>query len=357
MKTIFAKFSLLFILFSMLLLAGCERPPIEAVQHGYRGTAMDEIYNPRTLAAQAPNNVVPASYPVPADGPKAATAYKNVKVLGNLSTAQFTTFMVSMTSWVSPQQGCAYCHNVENFADDSKYTKVVARRMIQMNQRINSTWQTHVKQTGVTCYTCHRGNNIPQQVWFTAPEQKQGNGWLGNKNGQNTPSQSVGLSSLPYDPFTSFLLKDSMIEVNGDTALRTVNKRNIKDTEKTFGLMIHMSKSLGVNCSYCHNTRAIASWKESPPQRATAWYGIRMAQDINNNFMVPLTAVFPAHRLGPTGDVAKANCATCHQGAYKPLYGVSMLANFPYLRGTDTTTAASISGAANTAVKQFYAIS
>ncbi len=351
MKTIFAKFSLLFILFSMLLLAGCEPPPIEAVQHGYRGTAMDEIYNPRTLAAQAPNNVVPASYPVPADGPKAATAYKNVKVLGNLSTAQFTTFMVSMTSWVSPQQGCAYCHNVENFADDSKYTKVVARRMIQMNQRINSTWQTHVKQTGVTCYTCHRGNNIPQQVWFTAPEQKQGNGWLGNKNGQNTPSQSVGLSSLPYDPFTSFLLKDSMIEVNGDTALRTVNKRNIKDTEKTFGLMIHMSKSLGVNCSYCHNTRAIASWKESPPQRATAWYGIRMAQDINNNFMVPLTAVFPAHRLGPTGDVAKANCATCHQGAYKPLYGVSMLANFPYLRGTDTTTAASISGAANTAVK------
>ncbi|MFZ4055193.1 MAG: photosynthetic reaction center cytochrome PufC [Polynucleobacter sp.] len=351
MKTIFAKFSLLSILFSMLLLAGCERPPIEAVQHGYRGTAMDLIYNPRTLAAQAPDNVVPASYPVPADGPKAATVYKNVKVLGNLSTAQFTAFMVSMTSWVSPQQGCAYCHNVENFADDSKYTKTVSRRMIQMNQRINSNWQTHVKQTGVTCYTCHRGNNIPQQVWFTAPEQKQGNGWLGNKNGQNTPSQSVGLSSLPYDPFTPFLLKDSMIEVNGDTALRTDNKRNIKDTEKTFGLMIHMSKSLGVNCSYCHNTRAIASWKESPPQRATAWYGIRMAQDINNNFMVPLTSVFPAHRLGPTGDVAKANCATCHQGAYKPLYGVSMLANFPYLRGTDTTTAASTSGAANAAVK------
>ena len=351
MKTIFAKFSLPFILFSMLLLAGCERPPIEAVQHGYRGTAMDEIYNPRTLAAQAPNNVVPASYPVPADGPKAATAYKNVKVLGNLSTAQFTTFMVSMTSWVSPQQGCAYCHNVENFADDSKYTKVVARRMIQMNQRINSNWQTHVKQTGVTCYTCHRGNNIPQQVWFTAPEQKQGNGWLGNKDGQNTPSQSVGLSSLPYDPFTPFLLKDGMIRVEGDTALRTDNKRNIKETEKTFGLMIHMSKSLGVNCSYCHNTRAIASWEESPPQRATAWYGIRMARDINNNFMVPLTSVFPAHRLGPTGDVAKANCATCHQGAYKPLYGVSMLANFPYLRGTDTTTAASTSSVANTAVK------
>ena len=52
MKTIYAKFSLLSILFSMLLLVGCERPPIEAVQHGYRGTAMDLIYNPRTLAAK-----------------------------------------------------------------------------------------------------------------------------------------------------------------------------------------------------------------------------------------------------------------------------------------------------------------
>ena len=340
MKRIYAKFSLLLILCSMLLLTGCERPPIEGVQHGYRGTGMDEIYNPRTLAAQAANNVVPASYPVTADGPKAATAYKNVKVLGNLSTAQFTTFMVSMTSWVAPQQGCAYCHNVENFADDSKYTKVVARRMIQMNQRINSDWQTHVKQTGVTCYTCHRGNNIPQQVWFSAPQQKQGNGWLGNKDGQNTPSQSVGLSSLPYDPFTPYLLKDEMIPVGGNTVLRTDNKRNIKETEKTFALMIHMSKSLGVNCTYCHNTRAIASWEESPPQRSTAWYGIRMARDINNNFMVPLTKVFPAHRLGPTGDVAKANCGTCHQGAYKPLYGVSMLTDYPYLRGSGTTTAA-----------------
>jgi hypothetical protein len=26
-------------------LAGCERPPIAAVQTGYRGTAMDQIYN------------------------------------------------------------------------------------------------------------------------------------------------------------------------------------------------------------------------------------------------------------------------------------------------------------------------
>ena len=58
-----------------------------------------------------------------------------------------------------------------------------------------------------------------------------------------------------------------------------------------------------------------------------------MAQDINNNYMETIKGLFPEHRLGPNGDVAKANCATCHQGAYKPLYGVSMLSDYPFLTG------------------------
>ena len=33
------------------LLAGCERPPVDAVQRGYRGTGMDQIYNPRSVSA------------------------------------------------------------------------------------------------------------------------------------------------------------------------------------------------------------------------------------------------------------------------------------------------------------------
>ena len=35
------------------MLSGCERPPIETVQTGYRGTGMEQIYNPRTLIKQA----------------------------------------------------------------------------------------------------------------------------------------------------------------------------------------------------------------------------------------------------------------------------------------------------------------
>jgi photosynthetic reaction center cytochrome c subunit len=321
-------------LFGMLLLTGCERPPMHSVQHGYRGTGMVQVYNPRTLEDQAELNAVPVALPVaPTDGPRAGQVYQNVQVLSNISTAQFGRLMVSMTSWVAPQQGCGYCHNLANFAEDSKYQKVVARRMIQMTQHVNLDWKQHVSTTGVTCYTCHRGNNIPTNVWFTKDPQPTGADFIGDKAGQNEPSEAVGLSSLPNDPFTPFLLGASPIRVNGPTALPSGNVHSIKQTEWTYGLMEHMAGALGVNCTYCHNTHSFQSWEDSPPQRVTAWYGIRMARNLNSQYMLPLTDTFPEHRKGELGDVAKLNCATCHQGAYKPLYGAKMLLDFPELAG------------------------
>ena len=98
--------------------------------------------------------------------------------------------------------------------------------------------------------------------------------------------------------------------------------------------MMHMSQALGVNCNYCHNTRAFRDWAQSPPQRTTAWYGIRMVRDLNNDYLDPLQKVLPANRLGPAlGDAPKVNCATCHNGVYKPLFGVSMAQGFPELSG------------------------
>ena len=64
-----------------------------------------------------------------------------------------------------------------------------------------------------------------------------------------------------------------------------------------------------------------------------AYYGIRMARDLNNAYLGSLDGVFPQNRLGPTGDVPKLNCATCHQGAYKPLYGADILHGYPGLVG------------------------
>jgi photosynthetic reaction center cytochrome c subunit len=78
----------------------------------------------------------------------------------------------------------------------------------------------------------------------------------------------------------------------------------------------------------------------------TAWHGIRMARELNLEFMVPLTTTFPANRLGPGGDVAKVNCATCHQGAHKPLYGAEMAKHHPELLVKAMPAAAAASGVA-----------
>ena len=93
------------------------------------------------------------------------------------------------------------------------------------------------------------------------------------------------------------------------------------------------SQSLGVNCTYCHNTQNFGNWAESTPQRVTAWHGIRMVRDLNTAYLDPLAATLPANRHGPAGDGPKLNCGTCHQGAYKPLYGASQLKEHPELAG------------------------
>jgi photosynthetic reaction center cytochrome c subunit len=243
--------------------------------------------------------------------------------------------MVAITEWVSPEGavpggGCNYCHNPENYAADDVYTKVVSRRMLQMVRHINAEWGSHVGQTGVTCYTCHRGQPVPANVWATAPAPRS-RGMLETATGQNLAAPSVGLSSLPYDPFTPFLLQDNDIRVAGLTALPSGNRDSIKQTEWTYGLMMHFSEGLGANCTFCHNSRAFFDWQEGSPQRVSAWHGIRMLRDVNANYIEPLRTNFPPHRLGPLGDPLKANCATCHQGAHKPLYGAPMLRDWPEL--------------------------
>ncbi len=345
-----------------LLMAGCERPPVDSVQIGYRGTGMEQNYNARILAKNAALNKAPASAePASSEGPRAGQVYQNVKVLGDLSVAEFSRHMAAITEWVAPKEGCAYCHNPANFADDGKYTKIVARRMVQMTQHLNTDWKQHVGAAdgklvehskagpGVTCYTCHRGNPVPAQVWYQPGDRKYAsNSIMGDLAGQNIASQVVNYSSLPNDVFSPYLLGAQDIRVNGNEALRMTgakqNMHTTKQAEHTYGLMVHMSQSLGVNCTYCHNTQSFQSWSNAPPARSTAWYGIRMARDLNVAYLEPLTSTFPANRLGPKGDVAKVNCNTCHQGAFKPLYGAAMAKNHPELLGVVKRAAPATSG-------------
>ena len=314
--------------------AGCERPPVQTQQIGYRGVAMQTVANPRTAAQIAAKQVLPDVVPAAAaeGGPLAGTVYQNVQVLRDLNVAEFARVMVAITAWVAPKdQACNYCHGGTDLANDKLYTKVVARRMLQMVRDINQNWKPHVGATGVTCYTCHRGNAVPSYVWFKDPGPAHPSMMAGNRAGQNAPAPSVGLSSLPLDPFTPYLNGATPIRVVSKSALPTGGGASIKQTEVTYGLMTHMSEALGVNCTYCHNSRSFADWSASTPARVTAWHGLEMVRALNGTYLTPLTATFPPNRLGPTGDAAKVNCTTCHQGVFKPLAGQSMLKDYPEL--------------------------
>ena len=178
---------------------------------------------------------------------------------------------------------------------------------------------------------------MPSGDWFNARGPLESVSLMGHSiTGRNGPSQAAGGSSLPTDPLAKFLVDkgSDSIRVQSTTALRAnAQTASVQDAQRTYVLMMYMSGSLGVNCTYCHNTRALANWAESTPQRVTAWYGIRLVRELNTDYLIPLTSTFPSYRLGLHGDAPKVGCAACHKGAFKPLNGVSPLPDYLALAG------------------------
>nr|WP_286193357.1 photosynthetic reaction center cytochrome PufC [Boseongicola sp. H5] len=315
-----------------------------SMQTGPRGTAM---YVPEFDASLRRGDPTVADFYtdepfVPERGEElAGDIYRNVQVLGGLTDANFNRLMNAMTQWVAPEQGCAYCHGdvaLEEYGEDNLYTKVVARRMIEMTQSINENWDVHVNanaQVGVTCYTCHRGQNVPNNIWFRiSPVNSAMAGWSAN---QNRVTMTSNFTSLPSDYLETYLLDFERIAVH-DLAPRVENLPGdplIQQTERTYAFMNYISNSLGVNCTFCHNSRAFYDGAQVTPQWATASLGIQMVQELNADYLVPLADVYPPERLGPVyGDPPLAACRTCHQGYQRPMEGLNVIHNWPELATT-----------------------
>ncbi len=210
--------------------------------------------------------------------------------------------------------------------------------MIEMTQNINENWDRHVnanKQVGVTCMTCHRGQNVPSDIWFKIdPVNEATAGWPAVQNRATPLSQ---YTSLPSNALEAYLLNYERIGVH-DLESRVKNAPGdplIQQTERTYSLMNYISNSLGRNCVLCHNTRAFYDPEQVTPQWSTASQGIAMVQEINNDYLVPLGDVLPDTRLGPMhGDAPKAACKTCHKGYQQPLQGTNVIKDWPELATT-----------------------
>ena len=186
------------------------------------GSAWSRSRTRATSRPSSPPTSCPSrSEPVEHERHQGVRGLQNVQVLGDLDEAQFTRLMAAITEWVSPEQGCTYCH--------AEGEELRSRRALHQGggpahaaddpapqQR---TGRPMSGPPGVNCYTCHRGQPVPTNIWFTDPGRPHAQGMAGNPAGQNAPAPGVGLASLPYDPFTPFLARASDIRVVSTTAL------------------------------------------------------------------------------------------------------------------------------------------
>ncbi len=335
-------------LFVVAMLAVLGQPfQTDSLQTGPRGTGMEVVKFKSDLAKPDPDiDELLEDEPFYPEGGEelAGDIYENVQVLGGLTDDNFNRLMAAMTRWVAPEEGCAYCHgdgDLETYGEDTLYTKVVSRRMIEMTQNINENWDGHVNangQVGVTCMTCHRGQNVPSDIWFKMGNvNKAAAGWSANQN-RATPLSSF--TSLPSDALETYLLDYGTISVH-DFESRVAgipgqdDYPGIQHAERTYALMNYIANSLGVNCVFCHNSRAFYDGGQVTPQWGTESLGIQMVLELNNDYLVPLKDTYPPERLGPVmQDAPKAACRTCHKGYQKPLQGTNVIKDWPELATT-----------------------
>ncbi len=181
----------------------------------------------------------------------------NVQVLKGYSYVQLIGQMTYYSQALGVQ--CSYCHNVGNFAYDTK-TKRIARTMQIMSNGVQHDWVDPAKHdypnyavTGaVGCVTCHRGQPHMAVRWNVVPVQ-----YL---NSTNKSTKQVGY---------------------------VVNS------------MYSASRSLGVNCLFCHNSADFVSLQYYPTNKIAhrMW---AMIDDINHKYLPP--------------NIKAVTCYSCHQG-------------------------------------------
>ena len=149
-------------------------------------------------------------------GISAGEAYENVQVLGDLNRAWFDRLMEAITAWVAPHEGCTFCHAAgpegrPDYDAAPPPTFEVARTMLRMTRELNADPAPHLQPQGVTCFSCHRGQNIPPCTWYKAgdwppPSER----WF-----QEPPpwirTATAIRDFLPREAFERFILEDHRV--------------------------------------------------------------------------------------------------------------------------------------------------
>ena len=143
---------------------------------------------------------------------------KNIQVLKGTPSDQIFPAMEFISN--SLGVNCTFCHVENHFDKDDKKPKKTARAMMRMTLALNKS--TFDARREVTCYSCHRGAQHPEDVPLVAAQP-------------TTFSLSGDSEPLPTNlPTVSEILDRYIASLGGEQALRQITTRVEKATA-TFG--------------------------------------------------------------------------------------------------------------------------
>lgn len=296
----------------------------------------------------------------------------NVQVLVGMSSAQIWTYMQQYVSGALGV-GCQYCHNINNFASDEYPQKIAARNMLRLVRDVNAefivnlpNWQGNYVQ----CATCHNNapnnlegfgaqfiNSVPPIKVTVDPLDANGMAILDPAQKPEAIREPVLLKDAilfyiynyqvwkPFDP-------NDPESGRGSLALTYDGGRTQDQVTINQNVMNYQAWSLGVGCTFCHNSRNFVAYELNPAgdnvlnplyaynklkaQRMlllTTWlaenwprYGAIAKPEIPTGSGA--ASRYSYQRLGDGQIYNVPGCYTCHQGNNIPLASINQ-ANIP----------------------------
>lgn len=242
---------------------------------------------------------------------------KNVKVLNQYLGADYdktANIFGYMSAYVVPGVGesCEYCHNLQDFSDDSNPKKAIARNMLVMQFEAQNKWVgTLPKPQGqpahqLVCATCHYGQ---AQGWNNALKLKEpaafGIEGAGNPYNYEIVDQQLLETRVDGSGAVNYFQATAKEVTRQDKVGLTAVARNQN-------AMYHQTVALGVGCDFCHYGGYFPSYVLEDGTfkwpKAQARHMTGMLQDLAVNW-------FP--QMGTT-NTAQPNCYMCHRGNTVP---------------------------------------
>jgi len=205
----------------------------------------------------------------------------NVQVLAGMTSAQIWTYMQQYVSGALGV-GCQYCHNIQNFASDEYPQKIAARNMLYLVSDVNAEFIVNLpnwRGNYVQCATCHNNapNNlesvgvqfiksVPDILVTVDPLDENGVAITDPALKPEALQQPISLQdSVLYYLYNYFVWKpfDPNVPESGRGALALTYDGGRTQEQVTINqnVMNYQSWSLGVGCTYCHNSRNFVGYE------------------------------------------------------------------------------------------------